>query len=107
MRRKCEVGTAPADSAKLITSQGFLRGICLVAVGGGSAAAEGAWGRILAAERALATHHLPLRQPTPGNSASFGGADAEAGTHVRASSEGRSPNTGGAAEAARTDPDNI
>jgi hypothetical protein len=44
---------------------------------------------------------------TPGNSAWFGSADAEAGTHVRASSEGRSPNTGGAAEASRTDPDNI
>jgi len=44
---------------------------------------------------------------TPGNSACFGCADAEAGTHVRASSEGRSPNTGGAAEASRTDPDNI
>jgi hypothetical protein len=44
---------------------------------------------------------------TPGNSAWFGSADAEAGTHVCASSEGRSPNTGGAAEASRTDPDNI
>jgi hypothetical protein len=45
--------------------------------------------------------------PTPGNSACFGCADAEAGTHVRASSEGRSPNTGGAAEASGSDPDNI
>ena len=36
--------------------------------------------------------------PTPGNSASFCCADPEAGTHVRPSSEGRSPNTGGAAE---------
>jgi hypothetical protein len=44
---------------------------------------------------------------TPGNSACFGCADAEAGTYVRASSEGRSPNTGGAAEASGSDPDNI
>src|SRR3954452_21631427 len=98
MRRKCEVGAAPADSAKLITSQGFLHGICPVAVDGGSAAAEGARGRILAVQRGSRVPTIArCDNATPGNSACFGCADAEAGSHVRASSEGRSPNTGGAA----------
>jgi hypothetical protein len=44
---------------------------------------------------------------TPANSVRLGGTDAEAGTHVGASPEGRSPITGGAAEASRIDPDNI
>jgi len=49
----------------------------------------------------------PNQQRDASNSACFGCADAEAGTPVGASPEGRSPNTGGAAEAPRTDPDNI
>src|SRR6476659_5475300 len=73
MRRKCEVGTAPADSAKLITSLGFLRCICLVAVDGGSAAAEGARGRILAAQRGFPVPPSPAattrRRATPLGSA--------------------------------------
>src|SRR3954453_7155350 len=108
MRRKCEVRTAPTDSAKLITSQGFLRGICPVSVDGGSAAGEGARGRILAARRGSRVPTIArCDDATPGNSACFSWADAEAGTHVGALPEGRSPNTGGAAEAPRTDPDNI
>src|SRR3954447_25581435 len=62
MRRKCEVRTAPTDSAKLITSQGFLRGICPVAVDGGSAAGEAARGRILAARRGS---RVPTSNATP------------------------------------------
>src|SRR3954469_1339189 len=96
MRRKCEVGAAPADSAKLITSQGFLRGICPVAVGDGSAAGDDACGRILAAERCARVPSSSARDT--GRTAPASAAPTWEPAPGLLLHPGRSPNTGGAAK---------
>src|SRR6476469_6722656 len=91
MRRKCEVETAPADSAKLITSQGFLRGIARLRFTAAALLPRAPVGESLRPTGLWRPAIARCDNATPGNSACFGCADAEAGTHVRASSEGGRP----------------